>query len=270
MSRSLDIANISVRPNKRLRPLDEAHVDMLVKSMLRQKEAGLPPLIAPIEVSRSGQEFLLTDGWHRLEAAKRAGFTKIEAEIVDGDEDKRRLREVEANLARHDLKPLDRPFFVEELCRLVGGLDAPKTKSPDLKNLADQSSTRLGLADEVSARINLSRTRIYEELKVAQSLKPVRRELESLPVALNRSELARLARLSAGAERNSVIAKLRTGKRFSEAIGQRAPATSKEKVSLVVLKRLWGLAPKPVRHAFLRWLHDDGELVDFATNGGGG
>lgn len=251
MSRPLDIADIVVDAQRRLRPIDDAHVDMLAQSMARQKEAGLPPLIAPIEVSRSGKKYLLTDGWHRLEAAKRAGFAKIEAEIVDGDEDKRRLREVEANFSRHDLNALDRAFFTHELCRLVGGLNAPKSKSDDLKNLADQSSTIIGLPAEVAHRVGLSRSMIYEDLRIARQLKPIRRDLAGLVEPLERKQLLALAKKGAGKERDAVVEKLKAGKTYAEATATKASFETK-KGKGGALTAAWSKAPAADQDTFLR------------------
>ncbi|MCA0303512.1 MAG: ParB N-terminal domain-containing protein [Proteobacteria bacterium] len=215
----MDIADIII--GDRLRPLDPAHVKLLADSMARQRAAGLPPTIAPIEVSRSGAKFILVAGWHRLEAARMAGFTTIEARVMDADADARRLREVEENLCRHELTPLDRAFFVEELCRLVGGLNAPKTKSNLKKNLADQSSATIALPEEVAERVKLSRRTIYYDLQLAEALKSVRDELAGLPIAASQSELKRLSRLD-DKKKRAVVAELRAGKTFTEATASKA------------------------------------------------
>lgn len=249
MSRALDIADIVV-PDDRLRPLDQAHVDMLVKSIKRQQKAGLPPLIAPIEVSRSGDKYLLTDGWHRLAAIQQVGLAKIEAEIVDAAVDERRLREIEANYSRHDLNPLDRAFFTHELCRLVGGLSSPKTKSNDLKNLADQSSTIIGLPPEVAQRVGLSRSMIYDDLKIARQLKPVRRALATLSAPLERKHLLALAKKGPGKERDGIIDKLKAGKTYAEATATKASAAIK-KGKGGVLAAAWKKASAAEQDAFL-------------------
>jgi ParB family chromosome partitioning protein len=247
--RPVDIAVIVVRD--RLRPLDQAHVELLAQSMRRQKEAGLPPQIAPIEVGRSGDKYILVTGWHRLEAAKQAGLKTVDARIIDGDADKRRLREIEENVCRHDLNALDKAFFVREWCALQGGLEAPKGKSEKEENLADQCSAKIALPADAAERLKLSRRAIFYHLKLARTLRPVRNQLAGLPIASNQSELLRLARETDEEKRAAIIDKMRSGKAFKEAAApKKAVALKKGKHG--ALTAAWNGASVTEQDAFLQ------------------
>ncbi|MCA0304147.1 MAG: ParB/RepB/Spo0J family partition protein [Proteobacteria bacterium] len=250
----LNIADIVVRTEDRLRPLDRAHVDLLADSMTRQKAAGLPAQIAPIEVSRAGERYILVAGWHRLEAAKKAGLQTIEARVVEGAAPELRLREIEENLCRYDLKALDRSFFVQEWFELQGGLDDPKTKAKTEKTLSEQCWAKLaqrGFSEQAAERAGLGSRTIRRDLQLANALRSVRRQLAGLPIASNQSELLRLARLKAE-QRPAVIAELKAGKTFSEATASKAKANIKGATKLGVLKAAWDKASVDDQDQFLR------------------
>lgn len=87
----------------RLRPVDPAHVRAIAESI------GAIGQRQPIEVLALEEGgFRLISGAHRLEAMKSRGEVHIEARVVVTDPDTARLREIDENLARHDLNPLDR------------------------------------------------------------------------------------------------------------------------------------------------------------------
>lgn len=254
MSRPLDIADIVVRENDRLRPLDQAHVDLIADSMARQKEAGLRPQIAPIEVSRSGDKFVLVAGWHRLAAAKKIGLTKIEAEVIDASEDARRLREIEENVCRHNLNPLDWAFSVQNWFKLQGALVAPRTKAKTEKTLVDQCWAKMsqrGFSEAAGQRIDVSPRSIRRALLIAEALKPVRRELAGLPTPLNQSELLRLAREPVK-KRVAIIEQLRAGKTLAEATVAKRNAATKAAKALDPIMAAWNDLKVADQDAFLR------------------
>jgi hypothetical protein len=73
--------------------LDEDWVGQMVQKL---EEDG--DIDQPIVVYRDGETFWLADGFHRVEAYRRAGRTEIEAEIIDGDFDAAVIHAEKANL----------------------------------------------------------------------------------------------------------------------------------------------------------------------------
>lgn len=102
--RVLDIATIT--DGDRLRPVDPDKVAQVAKSFA---EIGQ---ITDIEVRADGAGWLLVAGAHRLAAARQLGWTQINATIFEGNDLQAELREIDENLYRHELNPLDEAVFL--------------------------------------------------------------------------------------------------------------------------------------------------------------
>lgn len=74
-AQTLEIDRIRV-PVKRLKTLDPDKVAAIAESLL--EDAAVPP----IQVRRDGENFVLIEGFHRLEARKALGEAAIESYIV--------------------------------------------------------------------------------------------------------------------------------------------------------------------------------------------
>lgn len=109
---TLFIENITV-PAHRARGLDAPAVDRLAESI---KAIGLQ---TPISVRMHGDDLVLIAGLHRLEAAKRLGWDRIDAVYLDGDERDARLWEISENLHRAELSAVERAEHIDEWRRLT-------------------------------------------------------------------------------------------------------------------------------------------------------
>lgn len=113
----------SVRVRDRLRSLVPEKVDGLVASF---SDIGLR---SPIHVrvldrlEENGRIIegvpILIAGRHRLEAARRLGWTEIDAYVLDGDERDARLWEIAENLHRAELNVQERADHIAEWVRLT-------------------------------------------------------------------------------------------------------------------------------------------------------
>ena len=114
--------------SQRLRSVNDDAVVELTNSM---SSVGL---MNPIWVTPwDGSNHRLVAGLHRLEAAKRLGWTKIDARIVDLSEIKAKLAEIAENLHRAELTAGERADQIAEWIRLTdtGEVSAQvETKSP--------------------------------------------------------------------------------------------------------------------------------------------
>ena len=108
----LFLGNVKV-PEHRARGLDLAAVERLAESMAR---LGLQ---TPITVRDDGEWPVLVAGLHRLKAAERLGWDKIDAIYLDGDEQDARLWEISENLHRCDLSAVERAEHIDEWRRLT-------------------------------------------------------------------------------------------------------------------------------------------------------
>jgi ParB-like chromosome segregation protein Spo0J len=94
-------------PARRLRRLHTDIVDELAKSM---QQVGL---LQPVLVAEADRRLIA--GWHRFEAAKKLGWTRIRAVTVeDWSADLMDIMEIDENLVRADLSPAERPAHQAE------------------------------------------------------------------------------------------------------------------------------------------------------------
>lgn len=112
MRETLFVENITV-PLNRARKVNEDAVTRLAESMAK---IGLQ---TPITVRVDGDDLLLVAGLHRLEAARRLGWDKIDAIYLDGDATDARLWEIAENLHRADLSAVERAEHVAEWVKLT-------------------------------------------------------------------------------------------------------------------------------------------------------
>lgn len=119
---SIPLADIDV--SGRLRMVDPDHAALLAENM---RQVGR--LRQPVEVrERKGGGFKLIAGGHRYRAVEMLGWSEIEAFVFDASDDEARLAEIDENLVRHDLNPLDRAVFLAERKALYEKLH-PQTKA---------------------------------------------------------------------------------------------------------------------------------------------
>jgi ParB family chromosome partitioning protein len=111
--REIAIADIILPPNRR-----SQHEEVVVGLMTSMTELGQQH---PITVHQDAEadQFVLIEGGHRLEAARRLGWTGISAKIVDWEPDQRRMWEISENLHRAELTVLERDEQIAEWIELV-------------------------------------------------------------------------------------------------------------------------------------------------------
>jgi ParB family chromosome partitioning protein len=183
----------------RMRHVNDAQVELLKGSM-----AGPSGLLSPIHVGQAdiqGRHVLIA-GAHRLEAARRLNWDKIDALVVAvASADEAKLVEIEENLIRHDLTALDRAFFLAEWRRVynqinkIKGVGRPKKLSPDLADISEPYA--LGFDEAVKERLRMSPRSIERAIARAGLASSLRAALASHPAADNGSILDMLVPLSA-------------------------------------------------------------------------
>jgi hypothetical protein len=104
----------------RIRPVDEAAVTKLMRSMKR--EGQLKPILIRVWVKdrKHARTPRLVCGAHRIEAARRLGWTHITAWLITCDDAEARQAEVDENLIRKGLPPEVEGRLMIEWCRLHG------------------------------------------------------------------------------------------------------------------------------------------------------
>ncbi|SDH89442.1 ParB N-terminal domain-containing protein, partial [Roseospirillum parvum] len=187
------VALSAVDVGDRLRAVDEAYAHLLAENIA---EVGC--LRQPIEVRRlTAKTYRLIAGAHRLRAAELLGWSDIPAFVYQGSDEAARLREIDENLVRHELNPLDRAVFLAQRKEVYerlhpeakhgaqGGRGSKRNEN-DIMSFSKDTAERCGLTDRT----------IQRAVSIATGLAPdVRRALVGTPLARAQKELLDLARL---------------------------------------------------------------------------
>jgi ParB family chromosome partitioning protein len=256
------IALSEIDLGKRLRPIDPDQAALIAASMA---ERGLdePIKLRAHPMKDASYSYLLVAGGHRYRGAEVNGWDDIPAIVVEASDLEARMMELEENLIRHELNPLDRSVFLSEWRTVYIALHPEAKRGGDRKGLKVGQSPNLGLrsesfSDAARARIGLSKSSVYRATKVADALPfDVRAGLAGSDIARNASDLELLSKQSLETMRN-VIKLLREadGKGAAADLiravrGVAAEAEEDREKWLKLLLRGWKAASKRERDAFL-------------------
>lgn len=262
-----------IRVPSRLREVDPDWVEMLAVSIAEQG-VTTPLTVRPArDVTKGGKWgkahpdlYDLLAGAHRLQAAARAGLEAVPVEVRDpATPDAARLIEIDENLIRHELRPLDRAVFLAERKEIYERLH-PETRQHVAGGHAKahgSASVTMTFAEATAERLGMSRSTIERAVRIATRIRPeVRAQLSRLRLLEKQVELLALAELPV--ERQvAVIGRLADGKarRVAEAVAQLDGRTSApESAADLQLRRLqeaWTRAALPIQRRFIREIAGD-------------
>jgi ParB family chromosome partitioning protein len=272
--RSSDIPLDEIEVTDRLRAVDLAYIEALQASMA---DIGLQQAI---QVAVVDADYRLLAGAHRLEAARGLGWETIRADVWTADhpalaEDEYRLFEVDENLFRRDLEPLDRAAFIAERQRLFlslfpdAGHGGNRKKRGQVATIATWSFTK-----ETLKRTGLKPRTVRRSLQMFRGLAPdVRRSLAGTDLAGKEGELFRLSLLDHAGQRKVIEMMAKAGgPRTVEAAkaildGKTAAPTDPKEAGLRKLLEAWARANNPARKSFLVHLQDAGIVEGFDLDG---
>lgn len=121
---TLKVADILI--GDRLRQIDPAHAELLAESLRQTGRLRHPPEVRRQKKGAKVNHTLIAGG-HRMRAVQIVGWEEVEVEVYEGDDDEVRLWEIDENLIRHDLNPLDRAVFLHQRKEIYERLH-PETK----------------------------------------------------------------------------------------------------------------------------------------------
>ena len=205
----IEVSKVVV-PKARLRPLGDV-------AALMESAVGV---LQPIVVTADNR---LVSGAHRLEACKRLGLEKIPATVVSLDELHARLAEIDENLCRNDLSPLERAEHGAERERIIaaagqratsGGDGRPK-KTPDTVSGDTKKTTA-----EIGAEMGVSGRTVQRDAKIAAIPRGIRDAIRNTPVADSTTQLLELAKQTPERQQ-AIVEKIASGEAssVSEALG---------------------------------------------------
>lgn len=246
---------VTIRPDAidippRLRDINPDRVKELAISM------GENGQIQPIEV-RPGEiegRYWLNVGAHRLTVARMLGWTEIAATVFTGTADEARLREIDENLYRHELSPLDQAAFLAERReiyeRVFGAVTRGKPKTHKLRQLS--------FFDDVTERFGLPKSAVFRALARIRRIDPAAwKALRGTKFAEKGVILDGLARLDPLVQRQ--VVDLLLGKRAGNVAGAIAllhgtDARIEAEKQFAALQAAWRRAGKTARARFTTFL----------------
>lgn len=253
----------------RLRTVSEGAVTHIAESIRRH---GLQN---PIQVRGLSEErYLLVAGAHRCQAMRLLGQSTIEAFVLDTlTADELDLLEIDENLMRSELNPLDRGRFLARRKHIHERL-YPQTRAGGDRKSAEYKAGRgpKGFVAETARFTPFSPWTIRRALKIGENILPeLQDELAHSALAHREGDLYKIARMEedeqrrvletlreADEEPRSLAALLRPDPDGdddgSEPAANPEPDDANERTPLERFQTLWLEASEEERHAILGWI----------------
>lgn len=184
---------------ERLRPVDPAGVEKIAASIA---EIGLQVPILVRCHPGDPDRYRLIAGAHRYWACRSLGHEEIAAIVVAAGDDEAVLAEIDENLLRHDLSPLDRAAFVGRRREIFETTHGRVRRGGDRKSESvefEGGNQRLkfslwSFSEETKARTGLGDAALKRALSIAKIAPDLRARLAGTVMALKEGELYALSR----------------------------------------------------------------------------
>ncbi|MBB4018198.1 ParB family chromosome partitioning protein [Chelatococcus caeni] len=246
----------------RLRQVDNDWVVGIAQSM---DINGQQTPIMVTSPDKKGRHSLIA-GMHRLEAARMLGWTEIAATVFSGSKLEARLREIDENLMRRELSPLDHAAHLAERKRIYEEL-YPETRQGEAGAAARwMQRTKLSFASEVAEKLRVSERDVRRSIARYSKISPdVRARIAGTWIADKGVDLDALAKLGPDEQRAVVDMILAGGdapKSVGAAVkalrGEREAKPSEADQQYEALLKAWRRAGARSRAEFLAYLEAQG------------
>ena len=242
----------------RLRPVNDAYVAVLADNIKQQNRLRQP---IDIRVGK-GNRYRLMAGAHRLAAVAEIEWSKISAFVYEATDDEARMVEIDENIVRHELNPLDRAMFLAERKVIYERLH-PETKKGAKNQHSKSLSDIVSFSKETAAKVGLSERAIQRAVSIATGLSvETRKAVAGTPFALKQAELLALAKLTAPQQQKVIRlllaenSKFRSVRQAADSIVGRKP---KPVDGLARLMTAYRHATSSERRQFRTWLDEQDE-----------
>jgi len=242
----------------RLREIDPDWVEVLATSI---QQIGLRQAV---EVRPRGDgRYKLTSGGHRLAACQQAGLEEIDAEVREIDEYEARLAEIDENLFRHELQPLDRAAFLAERQRIYQELYPDSVQGTAGGHAKSGAKPMLSFAKSTARKTGLGESTINRAIAIHRRLDPeVRWRLAGTGIAQREGDLHKLSQYEPESQKQIADALLRPEKPASsvraaatEVFGQSdGPSDDVEKYFQTLIQA-YRRAPASAQARFKDWVN---------------
>jgi hypothetical protein len=201
---------------KRLRAVDQENINNLAASM------ATIGLRTPITVVVGGEDVRLVSGLHRLQAAKKLGWTSIDAfeVMVETDDTTIRLWEISENLHRVDLTVQERAEHIAEWVRLTGDKQGAQVAPPGGKQ-PHSKGIKAAVRD-----LGIDRTDAQRSMKIASIAPEAKEAARAAGLDDNQAALLEVARAPAAEQVQKVeeITRERSARQHRRAEGNQQPS----------------------------------------------
>lgn len=269
--RTMPVALDDIAVEDRLRAVDPAATEYLAESIDRQ---GLQ---SPVLVRRTDDGgYVLVAGAHRIAAARLLGWTRIEAfEVNDLPEDELVLLEIDENLCRAELRPVDKAHFFAARKEVYLRMYPETAHGGDRKSLEyrdnikwprgpldldgqDSSEARTpSFVNHTASSTAWSPRSIRRYTRLGERLDPELREaIASTSIGDRTQDLERIADMEPEEQRR-LLARLRSADEPPKSLTalQKDPTTAAPRPGNVHrLKKLWTRSTEDERAEFQEWL----------------
>ncbi|WP_323034560.1 ParB/RepB/Spo0J family partition protein [Pararhodobacter sp.] len=263
---SIPLAQIDI-PDDRLRQMDSDWADGLAQSL---SVSGLQNPITVTIADKKGRHVLIA-GLHRLTAATRLEWPEINAIIFTGSKLEQRLVEIDENLIRRELSPLDRASHLAERQRIYEEL-YPETKKGVAHAVArwgdvNEKFSFTSFTADVAEKLGLSQRMIQLSISRYTKIAPdVRAQIASTWIADKGVELDALAKLEPALQRKAVANMLNGEAKSVKAAaallqGVRPVVSSNDDDEFDRLLTAWRRGGARARKRFVDWLIEEGEVI---------
>lgn len=267
MSNLITVPIAEIDAGDRLRPVDAAHALMLAES-IRETGLRMPVEIRPRN-GRKGPRFSLIAGGHRLWAAKHLGWEEIQAFVLALDDDHARMAEIDENLVRHELNPLDRAMFLAERKALYEKLHPEAAHGGDRRGDQVAKFATWSFAKDTAERCGLADRTIRLAVQIATNLSAdSRRRVAGTLLAKKQAELLALSQMTPDHQALALdlllaptptVRTVEAARRVVQGVRDAAVNETEQQFSKLV--DAWRRAGAPARRQFLAHLGAAGELV---------
>lgn len=246
----------------RLRPVSEAGVESLIASIT---ELGVMKDPIHLRQTKAGRLRLIAGG-HRLEAARRLGWTEISAHIwTDVTDDWARLMEVDDNLAGAEMNALDTAVFLAERKKIYEKLHPETRHGGDRKSYKFENQTDMmsvsSFATTTAEKFGMTDRHVRRMIAAGARLtQSDLQQLRAAPKPVTLADLQVISKASFQGEHVHVVSALATGSAKSAAAARadfiaRSKGVQpivKDKVdsAYLALVALWSRAPKAAKKRF--------------------
>lgn len=256
----------------RLRPVDPEEVEQIKASF---GELGQTTPIEVVEEPRDGRRWRLVSGAHRRAAAEALAWETIRAEVKQPEtktaEIELQLHEIDENLRRHELNPLDRAIFVGRRLELYRTLYPERFGSG-----GDRRSARINgkdypwFSDEVAGLLGRSRELVKRSVRIYGLGPELLQRLAGTPLARQEGELYQLTRYSPE-QRTAIVDNLLGIERPAQSVkqaaavleGRRVIERPPHEITAERLIDLWRRGDRRGRIAFMTFLTEIGVVQSY-------